>query len=186
MFRATIWGLLCIGLSACGGSCPEAENASSASAETKPAESTSESAKESSADESEAESKHEAASESSSSSSGDKSDKSADKPGDDAASPQFPEGATVSQAMAAVPKGTPRANIDEETLAQPLQQPSLYEPCKVGSQHFKMKVAIWNGEAVGVDVTTSNKALASCIEKQVRGASWPHKVRSLNTVEYSM
>jgi hypothetical protein len=39
---------------------------------------------------------------------------------------------------------------------------------------------------VGVDVTTSNKALASCVEKQVRAIEWRDKVRSLNSVEYSM
>jgi len=186
MIRATFWGLLCVGLSACGGSCPEAENASAAAAESKPAESSSEPAKETAEGEGEAMTapKHDGSSEAPPASSGDKSD--TPRAGDDVASPQFPEGATVAQAIGAVPKGTPRANIDEETLAQPLQQASLYEPCKVGTQHFKLKVAIWNGEAVGVDVTTPNKALASCIEKQVRGASWPHKVRSLNTVEYSM
>jgi hypothetical protein len=98
----------------------------------------------------------------------------------------FPEGASVAEAVAAVPKGTPRANLDTETLAEPLQNEKLWAPCKVGSQHFKLKVAVWNGRAVGVDVTTSNKALASCVEKQVRAVEWRDKVRSLNSVEYSM
>jgi len=44
---------------------------------------------------------------------------------------------------------------------------------------------VWNGEAVGVDVTTPNKTLAACIDKRVRAVEWRHKVRSLNTVEYS-
>ena len=86
--------------------------------------------------------------------------------------------------MAAVPKGTPRANIDPDRLAEPLQQTSVYEPCKVGSQHFSVRVAVWAGQAVGVDVTTPNKKLADCIDKQVRALKWPDKVRSLNTVEF--
>jgi hypothetical protein len=101
------------------------------------------------------------------------------------AEPTFPDGASVDQAMAAVPKGTARANIDADRLAEPLQQESVYEPCKVGSQHFKVRVAVWGGKAVGVDVTTPNKKLAECIDKQVRGLTWPDKVRSLNTVEFS-
>ena len=99
---------------------------------------------------------------------------------------KFPEGASVAEAVAAVPKGTQRANIDTETLAEPLQEQKLWAPCNVGAQHFKVKVAVWNGRAVGVDVTTSNKALASCVEKQVRSVEWRDKVRSLNSVEYSM
>ncbi len=81
---------------------------------------------------------------------------------------------------------TARANIDPERLAEPLQQASLYEPCKAGAQHFKVRIAVWNGRAVGVDVTTASKPLAACIDKQIRSVQWPDKVRSLNTVEYSM
>ncbi len=100
--------------------------------------------------------------------------------------PTFPEGASVDQAAAAVPKGAARANIDPDRLAEPLQQESVYEPCKVGSQHFKLRVAVWAGHAVGVDVTTANKKLSECIDKQVRALSWPDKIHSLNTVEFSL
>jgi hypothetical protein len=99
--------------------------------------------------------------------------------------PTFPEGASVDQATAAVPKGTARSNLDAERLAEPLQAESVYEPCKVGTQHFKVRVAVWAGQAVGVDVTTPNKKLAECIDKQIRGLKWPDKLRSLNTVEFS-
>jgi len=84
-----------------------------------------------------------------------------------------------------VPKGTARANLDADRLAEPLQQESVYEPCKVGSQHFKVRVAVWAGKPVGVDVMTPNKALAQCVDKQVRALTWPDKVHSLNTVEFS-
>jgi hypothetical protein len=99
--------------------------------------------------------------------------------------PTFPDGASVDQAVAAVPKGAPRANLDADRLAEPLQQESVYEPCKVGSQHFKVRVAVWAGKAVGVDVTTPNKKLAVCVDKQVRALTWPDKLHSLNTVEFS-
>ncbi|HVU04162.1 MAG TPA: hypothetical protein VHE30_20535 [Polyangiaceae bacterium] len=183
MIRATFWALLVVG---CGGNCPGAESAASAgpseaapvsrseSPPEKAGDGDAEAAKESSEPAAEAPKKSETAA--------------AAAPKDEGpiVNPEFPENASVSQAIAAVPKGTPRANVDAETLAEPLQNQSVYEPCKVGTQHFKLKVAIWNGQAVGVDVTSPNKALASCIEKQVRGLSWPGKVRSLNTVEYSM
>ncbi|HEY3234728.1 MAG TPA: hypothetical protein VGJ84_08420, partial [Polyangiaceae bacterium] len=48
-----------------------------------------------------------------------------------AAQPKFTEDMTVSQAIDAVPPGSARVNIDPETLAIPLQNPALYEPCKL-------------------------------------------------------
>jgi hypothetical protein len=172
MSRAWVWVLL---VTACGGSVPEAASASSpptseeaAPAKGRPPESESEAEKPAG------------------SSSDSHPDEAGSKQGATAGDPDFKENATVDEAMAAIPKGTPRANIDEETLGEPLQNAALYEPCKVGTQHFKLRVAVWNGHAVGVDVTTTNKALASCIDKQVRGVEWRHKARSLNTVDYSM
>ena len=100
--------------------------------------------------------------------------------------PAFPEHASVAQAIAAVPRGGERANLDPETLGEPLQDEALYAPCKVGGQHFKLKVAVWNGHAVGVDVATPNRKLAECIDERVRGVTWRDKVPSLNTIEYSM
>lgn len=88
--------------------------------------------------------------------------------------------------MAAIPRGTQRSNIDQDALGAPLQNVSLYDPCKPGGQHFKLRVAVWNGHAVGIDVTTSNKKLAECVKKQLRTVTWPDKVRSLNTVEFSL
>jgi len=108
------------------------------------------------------------------------------KSSEDAPEPKFPENATVSEAIAAIHRGGQRANMEQEVLGEPLQNPALYEPCKVGSQHFKLKVAVWGGRAVGVDVDTPNKNLAACIAKQVRTVEWRDKVRSLNTVEFSM
>lgn len=159
-------------LASCGGAAPEPKDATNEAAKAEPKE------------EPKADSTGEGDSPSTESSNS--SEESGEKKSDGASGdPTFPEGASVDQAMAAVPKGTARANIDEERLAEPLQQPSVYEPCKVGTQHFKVRVAVWAGQAVGVDVTTPNKKLADCIDKQIRAIKWPDKIRSLNTVEFS-
>ena len=110
-------------------------------------------------------------------------DDSAPKP----AEPVFSDSMSVDEAINAVPPDAERLNIEQERLAEPLQQPELYEPCKLGSGHFKARVAVWNGRAVGVDVETQPKSptLAKCIDSQIRQIEWSDKVRSLNTVEYS-
>lgn len=169
--------LLSSSVAGCGGSCPPPAEASSVSEpkESAPAEAT-EPSSEPTEHAAPAE-KHESASASSGTEA---------KPAESEADPEFPEDASVAQAMAKVPQGTTRANIDPERLGEPLQSEALYEPCKVGGQHFKVHVAVWNGRAVGVDVKTTNKALAACIDKQIRSIEWKDKVRSLNTVEYSM
>jgi len=102
--------------------------------------------------------------------------------------PEFKEGASVQDAMNSIPQGTARINLDQETLGQPLTNPEVYASCKLGpAQHFKLKVAIWDGKAVGVDVDTQppNKRAAECVDKVVRGITWKDKVKSLNTVEFS-
>jgi hypothetical protein len=115
----------------------------------------------------------------------------ADAQGDSApgkpAEPAFSDNMSVDEAINAVPPDAERLNIEQERLAEPLQQPELYEPCKLGSGHFRARVAVWNGRAVGVDVETQPKspALAKCIDSQIRQVKWSDKVRSLNTVEYS-
>jgi len=110
------------------------------------------------------------------------------KAAEPAKEPEFKEGASVQDAMSSIPQGTARINLDQETLGQPLTNTSVYEPCKLGpAQHFKLKVAIWDGKAVGVDVETQppNKRAAECIDKAIRGITWKDKVKSLNTVDYS-
>jgi hypothetical protein len=102
------------------------------------------------------------------------------------AEPVFSENMSVAQAQAAIPQGTPRSNLEQEALAKPLQDPSAFEACKIGNAHFQVKVAIWDGKAVGVDLTTKpkNPKLAECLNARIRELSWPDRVRSLNTVEY--
>lgn len=100
--------------------------------------------------------------------------------------PQFTEKMSVEESIRAVPQGGVRRNIDPETLAKPLQDLSIYEPCKPGTARVKVRVAVWDGKAVGVDVTTTpqNATLASCIDGKLRELDWDKKVKSLNTVEY--
>ena len=95
---------------------------------------------------------------------------------------------SVEQAIAAVPQGMERSNLDPDALGEPLMDMKLYEPCKAKeSEHVKIRVAIWNGKAVGVDVdvTPKNDKLASCVKSQIRSVSWRDKVKSLNTVEFA-
>lgn len=93
---------------------------------------------------------------------------------------------SVDEAIRAVPSGWERRNMDQETLGKPLQNVAVYEPCKPGSARVKLRVAVWNGKAVGVDVTTTpkNEKLADCIKSKVRELTWDKKVKSLNTIEY--
>jgi hypothetical protein len=102
------------------------------------------------------------------------------------AEPVFSDGMSVDEAIRAVPPGAERRNIDQETLGKPLQDLSIYEACKPGSARFKVRVAVWNGKAVGIDltVTPKNEKLADCIKGKIREVTWEKKVKSLNTIEY--
>jgi hypothetical protein len=101
--------------------------------------------------------------------------------------PTFPENASVDDAIKAVPQGVERRNIDPETLAKPLQDLSLYESCKPGAAKVKMRIAVWDGKAVGIDLTVApkNDKLADCIKAKLREITWEKKVKSLNTIEYN-
>lgn len=105
-----------------------------------------------------------------------------------AVEPTFTPGMSVTEAINAVPQGAERVNIEQEVLAEPLTKPELYEPCKLKpNQHFKVKLAVWDGKAVGMDITTTphNEALTSCIREQLEKLAWEDKVKSLNTVEFA-
>ena len=101
--------------------------------------------------------------------------------------PTFKDDGSVEDAIAAVPQGTPRVNVEQESLAKPLMDEDLYKPCKMSpNQRFKVRVAIWDGKAVGIDLTATpkNDKAVACIKQQVQGITWRDKVKSLNTVEY--
>jgi hypothetical protein len=103
------------------------------------------------------------------------------------AEPVFTEGMSVADAIKAVPQGAERSNIDQETLAIPIQNPDVYEPCKPGPVRIKLKIAVWDGKAVGLDVTATpkNDKVAACVREQILKLSWKARVKSLNIVEYS-
>ena len=78
------------------------------------------------------------------------------------AEPSFKDGMSVNDAINAVPQGLPRVNIDQEDLNTPLLEPDFYKQCKLSpSQHFTIKFAVWDGRAVGIDITTqpANKGM---------------------------
>jgi hypothetical protein len=102
--------------------------------------------------------------------------------------PTFTPGMSVEEAISAVPSDAQRIHIEEEALAEPLKDPALYEPCKLkGHEHFSIRVGVWQGRAVGLDVTTKpvNAELASCLRTQIERIEWKDKVESLNTVEFN-
>ena len=105
-----------------------------------------------------------------------------------AAEPVFTDGMSVAEAVKAVPQGMERANIDQETLSKPIQDFALYEPCKPGSARLTLKIAVWEGRAVGIDVTSSpkNDKLVACVKDRIKGLKWQAKVKSLNTVDYQL
>ncbi len=101
---------------------------------------------------------------------------------------EFGPNLSVEQAIAAVPQGYDRQNIEPTRLSEPLIDFSNYEGCKLGSsQHFRIRVAVWDGRAVGIDIETQprNDALAQCLRSRVEQARWRDKVQSLETTEVS-
>jgi hypothetical protein len=109
-------------------------------------------------------------------------------PKEEVAEPTFTADMSVEDAIKAIPQSAERMNVDQETLSKPLQEESLYAPCKPGTSHFKFRIAVWRGKAVAIDMTTTpkNPKLAECLKGRIREITWPAKVPSLNTVEYSM
>jgi outer membrane biosynthesis protein TonB len=87
------------------------------------------------------------------------------------AEPQFADGMSVAEAEKAVPQGAERANIDQETLSKPIQDTSVYEPCKPGAAKVKLKIAVWDGKPVGIDVTATpkNDKLVACVKDRIKG-----------------
>jgi hypothetical protein len=109
-------------------------------------------------------------------------------PKEEVPEPNFTPDMSVEDAIKAVPQSAERLNVDQETLSKPLEEQSLYEPCKPGTTHFKLRVAVWRGKAVAIDLNTTpkNPKLAECLKARIHDITWPAKVPSLNTVEYEM
>src|SRR4051812_20147172 len=59
-------------------------------------------------------------------------------PKEEVPEPAFTPDMSVEEAIKAVPQSAERLNVDQETLSKPLEQESLYEPCKPGSTHFTL------------------------------------------------
>jgi hypothetical protein len=108
-------------------------------------------------------------------------------PKEEVVEPAFTPDMSVEDAIKAA-QSTERLNVDQETLSKPLEEQSLYEPCKPGTTHFKLRVAVWRGKAVAIDLSTTpkNPKFTECLTGRIRELTWPAKVPSLNTVEYAM
>lgn len=113
------------------------------------------------------------------------------EPADEAAppqrqEPQFTPGMSVNDAIAAVPSHYDFVGLDAEVLAKPLQDPALYEPCKVTNRsRFTVRLAVWDGRVVGADVKAEDPNLARCIDGLVRQLEYQERALSINTVEFS-
>jgi hypothetical protein len=97
---------------------------------------------------------------------------------------EFPPHATVDQAIKAVPQGQPRMNMADDALRAPLLDLKQYDKCKIPrSTKVTMAVAVYDGAAVGADITSKpkNAKIEACVDEVVRSMTWS-KVPSLNTV----
>ncbi len=73
-------------------------------------------------------------------------------------------------------------NMSDTVLQAPLLDHARYDKCKVPrTTKFSITVAVYDGAAVGVDVTTKpkNAKLEECLDGIVRSMTWD-KVPSLN------
>lgn len=98
--------------------------------------------------------------------------------------PEFTEGMSVNDAMSAVPSHYDFVGMDQEYLAKPLIDPATYKECKISEKdHFKVRIAVWDGRVVGADITAP-PSKKDCIERVVRAITYGEQVKSVNTVEY--
>ena len=77
--------------------------------------------------------------------------------------------------------------MTNDVLQAPLLDLNRYDKCKVPrSTKVSMNVAVYDGVAVGVTVTTKpkNGKIEDCLDTVVRGMTWD-KVPSLNQVTVS-
>lgn len=102
--------------------------------------------------------------------------------------PAFTPDMSVDQAIKVIPPEAERVNIDQETMSKPLRDGEVFDKCKAGASHFKVKIAVWRGKAVAMDLTTTpkNPKLAECVRGVINELTWTPKVPSLNSVEYAM
>jgi hypothetical protein len=108
----------------------------------------------------------------------------ADAPPAELKEPEFKPGMSVNEAIAAVPSHYEFVGIEQEVLAKPLQNLDTFKECKLTqNDHFKLKLAVWDGRVVGADVT-AQPAKKECIDRVVRTIEYKEKEKSINTVEF--
>lgn len=71
-------------------------------------------------------------------------------------------------------------DLSDSQLSYPMREGTFLDTCGVpNSTKVTVKVAIRNGHAVGVSAyaNPSNREMAWCVERQVRGLSWPSSAK---------
>lgn len=102
------------------------------------------------------------------------------------AKPTFEAGMSVDEATNAAPFAVNAVEVDLAELEKPLMSSGIGSACSIpSSQKYKVKVAVYEGKAVGIDVTTmpASEAKEACIRQQIEGMSWGVQEESINLVE---
>ncbi len=104
----------------------------------------------------------------------------------DCPEPEFKQGMSVNDAIAAVDTCWSFVGIETDVLAKPLQDPETFKACNLHPNHkFTLRLAVWDGKVVGADVSSNNKKLQECVETQARAITYEEKIKAINTVEYA-
>lgn len=102
--------------------------------------------------------------------------------------PQFEPGMSVEEASSTAPFAVNAVEVPILELEAPLMKSSLYKPCSIPStQKYKVRAAVYQGKAVGIDVTTepANEKVEACVREQVEAVEWSVNEKSINIVELS-
>lgn len=102
--------------------------------------------------------------------------------------PTFEPGMSVDEATNAAPFALNAAEVDVAELEKPLMSSGIGSACSIpSSQKYKMKVAVYEGRAVGIDVSTTpaSDAKEACIREQIEAITWDVQEESINLVELS-
>jgi hypothetical protein len=98
-----------------------------------------------------------------------------------------PPQAGVEAAIKAVPSTIPVGKMSKSALEAPLRDGGRFEHCRIPyGTHGEIAAVVYNGAALGVDVTTkpNDRALNFCIERAVRQITWGREL-AVNKVKVS-
>jgi hypothetical protein len=104
-------------------------------------------------------------------------EESSEKPKPEAAEPEFKDGMSVDEAINAVPQGTERENIEQETLARPLTEAKLYARAIPGQPRTSLRSQSGT-DAPSVSTSKPSRRTTSSASASgaVRQVQWREKV----------